>query len=300
MKHTTEEVRRAVRDRYARVAEAPTGGDAAIDGPTPLAGEGQEATGGACCGPSCCEPGSAGSTDTARRTAEAIGYSADELDGLPADANLGLGCGNPTAIASLEPGQTVLDLGSGAGIDCFLAARQVGPTGKVIGVDMTAEMISRARANAASGGFDNVEFRLGEIEALPVADATVDVIISNCVLNLSPERSRVLAEAMRVLKPGGRIVVSDMVSDLGVPEVVAGSLDAVAGCLPTPRDVYQQEFRDAGFADVTISDEKPYPQGYLLQDEGVKTFLADHPEARPDLEAFAGSIFGAVITGVRR
>ena len=140
-----------------------------------------------------------------------------------------------------------MDLGCGAGIDCFLAATQVGPRGRVIGVDRTQEMIDKASANALSGSYDNVEFRLGEIEALPLADATVDVIISNCVLNLSPRKDKVLAEAWRVLKPGGRVVVSDMVSDLPVPEVLAGNVDAVAACLPTFRDDYLQQFRDAGF-----------------------------------------------------
>lgn len=266
MGHGHEEIRQAVRERYARAA---TGA-------------------GGCCEPTCC----GGGTDAAT-TAQAVGYSAEALEGLPADANLGLGCGNPTALASLRPGQTVLDLGSGAGIDCFLAAREVGPTGRVIGVDMTPEMVARARANAAKSGYDNVEFRLGEIEALPVADASVDVIISNCVLNLSPEKERVLAEAFRVLRPGGRVVVSDMVSDHPVPEAVAGSLDAVAGCLPVPRTAYLEAFRRAGFADVGITAERRYPADYLLSDPGVRAFLKDHPEARPTLEAFAGSIYGA-------
>lgn len=274
--HTEQEIRDAVRDRYARAAVEKT----------------------SCCEPSCCGGESlagAGAADTAR----AIGYSEEELAGLPADANLGLGCGNPTAVASLEPGQTVLDLGAGAGIDCFLAARRVGPSGRVIGVDMTPEMVSRARANAASGGFDNVEFRLGEIEALPVADASVDVIISNCVLNLSPDRARVLKEAYRVLKPGGRMAVSDMVSDLPIPAVVAGSLDAVAGCLPTPTETYLEEFRAAGFQHVEISDVRPYPSDYLLNDPGVAAFLSEHENARDELVAFAASISGAVITGVK-
>lgn len=274
--HTEQEIRDAVRDRYARAASEKT----------------------SCCEPSCCggeADGGGGAADTAR----AIGYSEEDLAGLPDDANLGLGCGNPTAVASLEPGQTVLDLGAGAGIDCFLAARRVGPSGRVIGVDMTPEMVSRARANAASGGFDNVEFRLGEIEALPVADASVDVIISNCVLNLSPDRARVLKEAHRVLKPGGRMAVSDMVSDLPIPAVVAGSLDAVAGCLPTPTETYLEEFRAAGFQRVEISDVRPYPSEYLLNDPGVAAFLADHESARDELVAFAASISGAVITGVK-
>jgi ubiquinone/menaquinone biosynthesis C-methylase UbiE len=266
MEHSKEELRRVVRARYARAAT----GD------------------GGCCEPSCCS----GAVD-AGATAEAVGYRTEELQVLPEDANLGLGCGNPTAIASLTPGQTVLDLGSGAGIDCFLAAREVGPAGRVIGVDMTPEMISRARANAEKGGYANVEFRLGEIEALPVADATVDVIISNCVLNLSPEKDRVLTEAYRVLKPGGRVVVSDMVSDRPTPEILLGSLDAVAACLPTPRERYLADFRAAGFEDARITSEKKYPSEYILADPGVQQFLAAHPVARADLEAFADSIYGA-------
>lgn len=274
--HAPEEVRQAVRDRYAHAATEKTG----------------------CCAPGC---GCGDDTDeaTAATTAAAIGYSAEALKDLPEEANLGLGCGNPTAIASLTEGQTVLDLGSGAGIDCFLAARQVGPSGRVIGVDMTPQMVEKARANAAEGDYGNVEFRLGEIENLPVADATVDVIISNCVLNLSTDRARVLSEARRVLKPGGRLVISDMVSEHPVPEVMAGSLDAVAGCLPTPRARYVDELRGAGFADARITDEKPYPSSYLLAEEEVKSFMDRHPESREELEAFAGSIHGAVLEGTK-
>lgn len=266
--HTGEDQKKAVRDRYSRAATE----------------------GSSCCEPTCCGDSASPSAEEVSRT---IGYSAEELAMLPEDANLGLGCGNPTAIASLEEGQTVLDLGSGAGIDCFLAARQVGESGRVIGVDMTPEMLERARSNAAAGGYSNVEFRLGEIEALPVADGTVDVIISNCVLNLSTDKERVLREAYRVLKPGGRMVISDMVSDHPVPDVLAGSLDAVAGCLPTFRDTYLAQFEAAGFASVTISDEKPYPTTFILEEPGVRAYLAEHTEARADLEQFAGSIFGA-------
>ena len=227
-----------------------------------------------------------------RRISKSIGYSEAELADLPADANLGLGCGNPTAIASLSEGQTVLDLGSGAGIDCFLAAKQVGPTGTVIGVDMTPAMLEKARDNAERGGYDNVDFRLGEIEALPVADASVDVIISNCVLNLSTAKELVLAEAFRVLKPGGRIVISDMVSDHPVPAVLEGNLDAVAACLPTFRDTYLQQFRDAGFADARITEEKPYPSSFILEDVGVQEFLQANPGEVEALTEFAGSIAG--------
>jgi len=266
--HDAGEVRRVVRQRYARAATEASG----------------------CCAPSCCSDGDlAGSEEIS----EKIGYTAQELGGVPEEANLGLGCGNPTAIAGLRAGETVLDLGSGAGIDCFLASQRVGPTGRVIGVDMTPEMIERARANAQTGGYENVDFRLGEIEALPVSDRSVDVIISNCVLNLSAAKERALAEAYRVLKPGGRIVISDMVSEVPVPEVLEGDLDAVAACLPTHRARYLEEFRAAGFADVRITGEKPYPATYILSDAGVQEFLAAHPEERAHLEAFAGSIAGA-------
>lgn len=266
--HDDTEVRRVVRERYARAATEDAG----------------------CCDTTCCGGDGARSADA---ISASIGYSDAELADLPADANLGLGCGNPTAIASLSPGDVVLDLGSGAGIDCFLAAKQVGPDGRVIGVDMTPEMLERARANAATGGYGNVEFRLGEIEALPVADASIDVIISNCVLNLSTHKARVLAEAFRVLKPGGRIVVSDMVSDVPVPAVVESDVNAVAGCLPTFRAAYIEEFRAAGFEDVRISDERPYPTSFILEDEGVRAYVAEHPERKDELEAFAGSISGA-------
>lgn len=266
--HTSGAVKKAVRDRYARAATEQNG----------------------CCQPSCCGGDSA---TKATDISQAIGYTEEQLSKLPEDANLGLGCGNPTAIASLEPGQTVLDLGSGAGIDCFLAAQQVGPTGTVIGVDMTPEMLEKARANAEQGGYDNVEFRMGEIEALPVADGSVDVIISNCVLNLSTDKPRVLAEAFRVLKPGGRMVISDMVSETPVPAVLEGNLDAVAACLPTFRDTYLQQFRDAGFAGVQISDERPYPMSFILEDPGVQAFVAEHPDELESIKEFAGSIAGA-------
>ena len=268
---TNENVKQAVRDRYARAAE-----------------------GAGCCEPSCCgADAKSETTSKADEISQSIGYSEEELADLPEDANLGLGCGNPTAIASLAVGQTVLDLGSGAGIDCFLAAAQVGPSGKVIGVDMTHQMIDKARENASNGGYNNVEFRLGEIEAIPVADSTVDVIISNCVLNLSPHKDKVLAEAWRVLKPGGRLVVSDMVSEVPVPEVLAGNVEAVAACLPTFRDEYLQQFRDAGFEDVRITSEKPYPTDFILGDPGVQEYIAGQPDHIAELTEFASSIAGA-------
>ncbi len=245
---------------------------------------------GGCCEPACCADAELATTDDVSLQ---VGYTAKELATLPDEADLGLGCGNPTAIAGLTEGLTVLDLGSGAGIDCFLAARQVGPTGRVIGVDMTAEMIAKARENAQRGGYGNVEFRLGEIEALPMANESVDVVISNCVLNLSPAKERALAEAYRVLKPGGRAVVSDMVSDVPVPTFLTEDLDAIAACLPTLRGTYLEQFRIAGFQDVRITAENPYPATYILGDEGVRAFLADHPGTEGEIEAFARSIVGA-------
>jgi arsenite methyltransferase len=158
---------------------------------------------------------------------------------------------------------------------------------------MTPEMLERARSNAETGGYANVEFRLGEIEALPVADGSVDVIISNCVLNLSADKPKVLSEAFRVLKSGGRIVVSDMVSDVEVPDVMEKRLDSVAACLPTFRDVYIQQFRDAGFEEVRISDERPYPAAFILEDPGVRAYVTRHPEQQAEMARFADSIYGA-------
>lgn len=190
----------------------------------------------------------------------AQGYTAEELAALPEGANLGLGCGDPTADADLQPGQTVLDLGSGAGVDCFLAARRVGPQGRVIGVDMIDDMLAKARENARRGGFTNVEFRKGEIEDLPLQSSTVDRIISNCVINLAPDKAKVFREACRVLKPGGAITVSDIVSFGEVPPSVRADLEAWAGCTAGALDKedYLGVIRSAGFREVTVRKEVVY------------------------------------------
>jgi len=184
----------------------------------------------------------------------AMGYTPDELAAAPAGADLGLGCGNPQAIADLRSGQTVLDLGSGGGFDCFLAARRVGKTGKVIGVDMTPEMVTKARGNARRVEATNVEFRLGEIEHLPVADDSVDVILSNCVINLSPDKRAVFFEAFRVLKAGGRLAISDVVAIGDMPPELAQNVEAMTGCVAGSAKVADLEtmLRDAGFEDVRI------------------------------------------------
>jgi len=197
------------------------------------------------CGDECC-------TST---SVETLGYSTEQSAIAPEAANLGLGCGNPVAIASLQPGQTVLDLGSGAGFDCFLAARAVGPSGMVIGVDMTDDMLVKARENAQKNGFTNVEFRFGEIESLPVADESVDVIISNCVINLSPEKLRVFKEAYRVLKPGGRLAVADIVATAPLPDEVRGDWAAYTGCMAGASQVreLEQMLEAVGFQRVRIA-----------------------------------------------
>lgn len=206
----------------------------------------QVANGAGGCRVGCCGTSGTGSM--------AMGYSPEELAAVPEGADLGLGCGNPQAIAALRAGDTVLDLGSGAGFDCFLAARQVGETGKVIGVDMTPEMVTKARGNARQVEAANVEFRLGEIEHLPVADDSVDVVLSNCVINLSPDKSAVFREAFRVLKAGGRLAISDVVAVKDMPTALADSVEAMTGCVSGSARVFDLEkmLRQAGFEDVRI------------------------------------------------
>ena len=236
-----EEIKKAVRDRYGKIAQKT----------------------GSCCLPSasCC--GSEKSVDNISR---GVGYSLEELKSVPEGANLGLGCGNPVALASLREGETVVDLGAGGGFDCFLAAKEVGESGRVIGVDMTQEMLDKARENARKGGYRNVEFRLGEIENLPVADNIADIIISNCVINLSPDKGRVFQEALRVLKPGGRLMVSDIVLLKELPAALRDSVAAYTGCVAGAlmKDDYISAIRAAGFQDVEIIAETLFPMQELV------------------------------------
>jgi SAM-dependent methyltransferase len=228
-----DEIRGAVRDSYGKIALA-------------------DAPGCGCASSACC---TTPSTDGVAEISRKLGYSAAEVTGVPEGANLGLGCGNPQAIAALKPGETVLDLGSGAGFDCFLAVRAVGESGLVIGVDMTPEMLTKARENARKAGFGNVDFRLGELENLPVADGIINVIISNCVINLSPEKERVFREAFRVLKPGGRLAVSDVVKTVELPDQIKNDLALHTGCIAGASSIAELEsmLLHAGFAAIRIS-----------------------------------------------
>ena len=235
LKRRHDEIRSKVRERYAGIASAKN-------------------TGCGCSASSCCSP----KAPSTRAQSSKLGYSKSDLDAVPEGANMGLGCGNPRAIAMLKKGEVVVDLGAGGGFDCFLAARQVGRRGKVIGVDMTPEMVGRARENARKGGDVNVEFRLGEIEHMPVADNTADVILSNCVINLSPDKPQVYREAWRVLKPGGRLAISDVVAVRKIPSAVKRDFDKHSGCVSGAATVAELKriLRSAGFRDIIVAPKE--------------------------------------------
>ena len=269
------EIKKVVRERYGAIARA----------------------GSSCCGPavSCC------SGEAAEAISRGIGYREDELSGVPEGANLGLGCGNPTAIADLREGETVVDLGSGAGFDCFLAAKAVGETGRVIGVDMTAEMVEKARANAEKGGYSNVEFRLGEIENLPLADNTADVIISNCVINLAPDKGRVFQEAFRVLKPGGRMMVSDIVLTGELPDFIRDSKAAYAGCVSGAimADEYLTLIEKAGFEKVETLESTPFKLDFFIEDPAIRAFIEEMKVSPEWLREYEGAVLSMNVRAVK-
>jgi SAM-dependent methyltransferase len=251
-----------------------------------------------CCAPvnSCC-----GSTDLVQNISKSIGYAEEELKVVPEGANLGLGCGNPVALASLGEGETVLDLGSGAGFDCFLAASKVGKKGRVIGVDMTPEMLEKARENAKKGDYGNVEFRLGEIENLPVTDNSVDIVISNCVINLAPDKRRVFGEAFRVLKPGGRLMISDIVLLKELPEFIKNSIEAYIGCLSGAimRDEYIEAIKAAGFQGVSIIDETSFPIDGFINDPTAKAIINSLGIRPETVNEVARSVISLKVNGVK-
>jgi SAM-dependent methyltransferase len=271
-----EEIKKVVREGYARIAKQDS----------------------SCCAPtnSCCA-----STNLVQDITKRIGYTEEELKAVPEGANLGLGCGNPVALASLREGETVLDLGSGAGFDCFLAGNKVGKNGRVIGVDMTPEMIEKARNNTKEGNYGNVEFRLGEIENLPVADNSVDVVISNCVINLSPDKRRVFKEAFRVLKPNGRIMVSDIVLLKELPDFIKDSIEAYIGCLSGAilKDEYIEAIREAGFQEVRIAEETSFPIECMANDPTAKAVIKNLTIPPEKVKEVADSVISIKIYGVK-
>ncbi len=271
-----EEIKKVVREGYGKIAKKE----------------------GSCCAPasSCC-----GNQNQAQDISKRIGYSDQELKVVPEGANLGLGCGNPIALASLKPGEVVLDLGSGAGFDCFLAANQVGKNGKVIGVDMTPEMLDRARENIRKGNYENVEFRLGEIENLPVPDNHVDVIISNCVINLAPDKKRVFREGFRVLKPGGRLMVSDIVLLQELPEEIRNSIGAYLGCVAgaVTKNDYIQAIQTAGFREIRVIEEVTFPTELLTNDPTAREIVKNLNLPREKARNLARSVVSMKISAVK-
>jgi len=271
-----KEIKKVVREGYAKIAKQDS----------------------SCCVPaeSCC-----GSADLAQDISKSIGYTEEELKAVPEGANLGLGCGNPAAFASLRKGEIVLDLGSGPGLDCFLAAGKVGENGRVIGIDMTPEMIEQARENARKGNYANVEFRLGEIENLAEADNSVDVVISNCVINLAPDKRRVFTEAFKALKPGGRLMISDIVLLKELPDFIKNSIEAYIGCLSGAmmRDEYIEAIKAAGFQEVRIIDETSFPIECMANDPTARAVIENLQIPQEEVKEVASSVISINVRGVK-
>jgi arsenite methyltransferase len=281
-----EEVTKTVRKRYASIARQ--------SGSCCSTGASATNKTSACCGTA--------NVATVQDISKSIGYSDTDVNSVPEGANLGLGCGNPVALASLKEGEAVLDLGSGAGFDCFLAASRVGPQGKVIGVDMTPEMLEKARENVRKGDYQNVEFRLGEIENLPVADNSIDVIISNCVINLSQDKPKVFKEAFRVLKPGGRLMVSDIVLLGDLPPEILNSVEAYVGCIAgaSKKSDYLEAIRAAGFTQVKVVDETVFPTDDMANDPTVKAVIQEAHITPAQVKKVASSILSIKVFALKK
>lgn len=275
MEKKVKDIKKIVREGYAKIAKQ----------------------NGSCCSTSSC----CGNGNLAQTISKSIGYSEEEMKAVPENANLGLGCGNPVALASLKNGDAVLDLGSGAGFDAFLAAQRVGKAGRVIGVDMTAEMIEKATANAKKGGYSNVEFRLGEIERLPVEDNSVDVVISNCVINLSPDKKSVFKEAFRVLKPGGRLMVSDLVLVKELSVIIKESVGAYVGCLAGAifKKDYLSYIKEAGFDKIKVVGENFYPVEAMANDATAKVVKNSPIVSSNDLKEIEHSVASIKVSAVK-
>lgn len=268
-------IKKIVKEGYAKIAKA----------------------GSSCCaGPSCCS-----GTSLAETISKNVGYRDNELKAVPEGANLGLGCGNPVALASLKEGETVLDLGSGAGFDCFLAANRVGSKGKVIGIDMTPEMVEKAKQNAKKGKYSNVEFKLGEIENLPIADNSVDIIISNCVINLSPDKQKVFQEAFRVLKQNGRLMVSDLVLRKELPDVVKNSIEAYIGCLSGAilKEEYLKYIHEAGFSKINVINETSFPLEDMTNDVTVRAIISNSKLKKDNIKEIANSVISIKVSAIK-
>ncbi len=277
---TEKDIKKSVREHYGSIAKENNS-------------SGCSANTRSCCG--------SGPVSPAREISKSVGYSDADMDSVPEGANLGLGCGNPVALASLKKGETVLDLGSGAGFDAFLSAEKVGPTGKVIGVDMTPDMLDKARENARKGNYKNVEFRLGEIENLPVGDNSVNVIISNCVINLAPDKSRVFSEAFRVLKPGGRLMVSDIVLTKPLPVALKNSIEAYVGCVAgaSLKNEYLAAIKKAGFNKVEVNQEDAFPIEDIVESPENQAIIKSIKLDDKTVKDFANAVLSVKVSAVK-